>query len=93
MTQVTVDNSPITVLLGSNESFTPATGSVQDVEIAASSNAPVDIDDGTQSEQIISSVSGSGEPNVDSVSVILDDSVTVKSGSPGGVYISGFEVN
>jgi hypothetical protein len=97
MTQVTVDNSPVTVLLGSSETFTPAAGSVLDVEIAAISTGVVKINDGTQTQRVINRVlgsnKGSGEPNVDSISVIIDDSITVESGSNGGVYISGFEVN
>jgi hypothetical protein len=92
MTQVTVDNSPVTVLLSSNEAFTPASGSVQDVRIAAPSDAKVDIDDGSR-ERLIDNNSGSGEPNVDSISVIINDSITLETGTNGGVYISGFEVN
>jgi hypothetical protein len=96
MTQVTVDNQPVTVLLGDNETYSPASGSIQDVKIAAASNERVSIDDGTQSEIIILNQSGSGEDNTDSISVIIDDSITVESGGAtqnAGVYISGFEVN
>jgi hypothetical protein len=93
MTQVTVDNSPVTVLLGSNETFTPAAGSVQDVTIAVQSTATVQINDGTQTNRIIAGRSNNGEDNTDSISVIIDDSITVSTGSTGGVYISGFEVN
>jgi thiamine biosynthesis lipoprotein ApbE len=96
MTQVTVDNQPVTVLLGDNETYTPATGSIQDVRIATASSEEVRIDDGSQLQTIIEDRSGGGEANTDSISVVIDDSITVSDGSRdanAGVYISGFEVN
>jgi hypothetical protein len=93
MTQVTVDNSPVTVLLGANETYSPSSGSIQDVQIAAPSIEEVKIDDGSQKQTVIEDNSQTGEDNVDSISVIINDSITVESGAAGGVYISGFEVN
>jgi acetyl-CoA carboxylase beta subunit len=96
MTEVTVDNQPITVLLGDNETYTPSAGSIQDVRIAAAVSEAVKIDDGAQTQTVINSQSGGGEDNTDSISVIIDDSITVNEDgrtSNGGVYISGFEVN
>jgi hypothetical protein len=97
MTQVTVDNTVITVLLGNNETFTPSSGSVQDVTISVSVNTELEIDDGTQSRRIVSGRQGSGQDNTDSISAVIDDSITLKatatSTSGEGVYISGFEVN
>jgi cAMP phosphodiesterase len=93
MPQVTVDNQPVTVLLGDNETYSPASGSVQDVTIAASRTEEMKIDDGSGAETIIDSTSDDGQ---DSISVVIDDSITVQSASNdalAGVYVSGFEVN
>jgi exoribonuclease II len=89
MTQVTVDNKVITVLLGDAETFTPSSGSVLDVTVTVDVGTKLEIDDGTQTERVAN--------NDVSISVIIDDSTTListgTSTSGGGVYISGFEVS
>jgi hypothetical protein len=97
MTEVTVDNTVVTVLLGNNETFTPSTGSVQDVTISVAVNAELEIDNGTQSQRIVDGNANNGEDNTNSISAVIDDSITLKSistsNSGEGIYISGFEVN
>jgi hypothetical protein len=85
MTNVTVDNDPVSVVLGDNETFTPASGTVVDVTIAA--------DDG---EAVIINgkrVMNQGGKFV-SYNAVLTDSDTVEDRGIGrAVHITGYVVS
>jgi len=96
MVTATVDNTPVTVLLGQNETYTPASGSVQKVTVAVASLERMSITQGTNSQRIVLNKSGSGEDNAGTAELVITDTETlVEDGqsSGDGVYISGFEVN
>jgi hypothetical protein len=92
MVKPTVDNTPVTVLLDDDETFTPATGNVIKAFIQVPDGERIDLQVGSGPDlPIIKSKSdtGNGDP------IILTDSTTVSSNSVSnsGVYISGFVVN
>jgi len=96
MVSATVDNTPVTVLLGDNETYTPATGSVQKVTVAVGALEQLSITQGTNTEIIVRDKSGQGEPNVGTPEMVITDTETLVEGgrtAGRGVYISGFEVN
>lgn len=96
MVNATVDNTPVTVLLGNNETYTPASGSVQKVTAAVGVDEQMAITQGGDTQTIVRDRVGSGESNVDSPELVITDTETiVEKGSVGfaGIYISGFEVS
>jgi hypothetical protein len=96
MVTATVDNTPVTVLLGNNETYTPASGSVQKVTVAVPSDEEMSITQGTNTQGIVLFRGGSGEPNVGTAELVITDTETIAEEgvtTDRGVYISGFEVN
>jgi hypothetical protein len=96
MVSATVDNTPVTVLLGNNETYTPATGSVQKVTVAVGLGERMVVDQGTSSQEIVGSLNGQGERNVEDPELVITDTETIVEegfNSSRGIYISGFEVN
>jgi len=92
MTTFAIDNTPVSVTLDDNETYSPASGSVQKLKIQVSQAERLFINN----LQIANIRAGSGEPNVDEITVIATDNDTLESGSEnpvGGIHISGFEVN
>jgi hypothetical protein len=95
MVTATIDNTPVTVLLGDNETYTPASGSVQKVTAALGPRERMEIAQGTQSEVIVDSFTGSGEGNVETPELVITDTEKLEDAgadSGSGIYISGFEV-
>jgi len=95
MVNATVDNTPVTVLLSNNETYTPATGSIQKVTVAVPAKEQLEVSQAGSSGALVGTFTGSGEPNVESVEMVIDETVTLEdAGSSGGngIYISGFEV-
>jgi len=96
MVSATVDNTPVTVLLGNAETYTPATGSVQKVTALAHPDERLKIIQGGSTQRIVNTNSGSGEPHVAEIELLITDTETIREdGRSGGdgIYISGFEVN
>jgi len=87
MPDVSVDNTPITVALSENETFTPSAGNVVRVKITAGLDGEADIVEGGSS--VVDVADGGSSNRQSSVTVVLTDSVTVKSSS-FQIYISGF---
>ena len=89
MVNATVDNTPISVTLGSNETYSPASGSVQKVQIVGDDAEGLKIND----QRILK---GRGTRAHPPLPVVLTDSDTVEVGSEAssfGFHISGFEVS
>jgi hypothetical protein len=96
MVDATVDNTPVTILLSDNETYTPASGSVQKVTVVVPSDEALKVSRNATTEIITNKQKGQGEPNVDTIDMVIDQSVTLTEGgqkSSRGIYISGFEVN
>jgi len=92
MTTFAIDNTPVSVTLFDNETYSPASGSVQKVKIQCSVKEVLEIN----GESVKQNFEGAGEPNTTEITVILQDTDTVADGgrtSGEGVHISGFEVN
>jgi len=96
MVNATVDNTPVTVMLTDNETYTPSTGSVQKVTVAVPRREKLAITSGGSSGKVVDTVDQGDIPNVATVEIVITDSQTLEerpSVSGTGVYISGFEVN
>lgn len=96
MVDATVDNTPVTVVLDSGETYTPASGSVQKVTVTIRDTHALIINQSGSSVEVVSARSGSGQQNAHSTSMVIDSSVTVEVGAQSGgagAYVSGFEVS
>jgi len=92
MTEAKIENSPVSVTLVDNQTYSPASGSLQKLKIACSVNEQLFIN----GQVIIRANAFSGENNVDEITMIATDSDVIEAGnnSPtNGVHVSGFEVN
>jgi len=87
MTTFAIDNTPVSVTLSDNETYSPASGSVQKLKIACPEVEFFRINGSTI-------IDGNGPPP--EITVILTDSDQIKGGNNSvsrGVHVSGFEVN
>jgi hypothetical protein len=93
MVKPTVDNTPITVMLDDNETFTPTTGDVIKAFLQVPSDERVSLQVGNGPDLLLTNqtnTSGNGDE------IVLTDQTTLTSGArtgQSGVYISGFVVN
>jgi hypothetical protein len=89
MVNATVDNTPVNVLLDDNESYSPASGSVQKVTVVVNEFEALNITRNGSTLQVVS-------PNEqEAVEMVLTDNETLVSDSKtsGGIFITGFEVS
>jgi len=90
MPDASVDNQPVTVALGPDESFSPASGLTIVARIQAGDECRIDIqENGTKAADIADGV----VPEIASeISVVLTDETTVTENQGESAYISGFVV-
>jgi len=96
MVNATVDNTPVTVMLTDDETYTPSTGSVQKVTVAVPRGEKLEITSDGSSGKVVDTTDQGDVPNVANVEMVITDSQTLNERptvSGTGVYISGFEVN
>jgi len=90
MPDVTVNNTPVTVVLESSETFTPASGTTIVANVQVRSKGAATVENGTKEAVRIAS---GGLSTVESeISVVLTDQTSVNEEEGQEVYISGFEV-
>jgi len=87
MVDVTVDNTPVSVVLNRGESFSPSAGNTLRVEVTASKDGVCNIGNG--SSTVFDAIAGDTSNADSSVSVVLTDDKTVTADG-GGAFISGF---
>jgi hypothetical protein len=81
MVNATIDNTPIALILGADETYSPSSGSIQKVNVAVNKGAVLRIN---------------GKPVADGqteISLIVTDTETLENRDLQGIFISGFEVN
>jgi hypothetical protein len=87
MTTFKIDNQSISVVLENQETYTPASGSIQKVVANVHISAALLINGAKIVQEDTRNVT-------DTEPLILDNNTTVKHGAfSGGIYISGFEIN
>jgi len=92
MTTFAIDNTPVSVTLGDDQTYTPASGTVQKLKIACPAVESLRIN----GDIVINGFSDDGEPNVEEITVIATDSDSITSESSSGsssIHVSGFVVN
>ena len=87
MVEATVDNTPVDVLLETNENYTPANGSIQKVNVLVDAGAELFINNVRLVNREDANVTQA------SYELLITDRQTLKNPEANGVYISGFEVN
>jgi len=101
MVNATVDNQPVSVQLGTNQSTTVPSGEVWKVQISLSANSEIDVNgvggvtiNGVEAMEFVIDANqpiGAGSPVMPSTVLVGGD--TISTNGSGSVSVSGFIVN